>query len=585
MNINEQVVHDLLTRQIDLMRYERSVRGEVLQQLERMQREIEAKLRQHDLDALSKREMVVLLAEIQEILRRDYDTASGSLNTAEVVDDEAEWLFAWLTAAAAAYNLPTPRRLPENRRRELHNLLVGGLTVAEAFAKQRDDLFSRLKAQIRTDALDAAVTDTAALFRRARQYAEATTATWISAVANQTAYWVGMVNPLIKGWRHISVLDAHTSSVCLLRHGKLWDKRKTPIGHDLVFKVPPVHVHCRSRLVWVMSLDDEFNGISGEDWVESRTLAQLQEQFGQGVGQMLHDGTISLHDAVRNGGLQPMTLNELKQLNYAALSRNLRDRLAGNTISPSNISGGSVRTDWNNFPDVVLMHSKSTISDHPLYQAAKGGDLAKAVTLVDDYLNDGALNGIGKLLAPHGDVRLLPVHALEMSGRNKLPVAYAAWLEQRFGLPIEYGIVQADKVSRTGADGFERLVKSVRFDGAVAAGQKYLLIDDAVTQGGTLADLRGYIESRGGVVVGATTLMGKPHSARLAITKPTLGQLRKSLGREFEAWWQEQFGYDFSKLTESEARYINKQITRSGADAVRDTIIARRLEAISHAGS
>ena len=29
MNINEQVVHDLLTRQIDLMRYDRGVRGEV----------------------------------------------------------------------------------------------------------------------------------------------------------------------------------------------------------------------------------------------------------------------------------------------------------------------------------------------------------------------------------------------------------------------------------------------------------------------------------------------------------------------------------------------------------------------------
>ena len=70
-------------------------------------------------------------------------------------------------------------------------------------------------------------------------------------------------------------------------------------------------------------------------------------------------------------------------------------------------------------------------------------------------------------------------------------------------------------------------------------------------------------------MVSITTLMGKPHSARLAITKPTLGQLRKSLGRDFEAWWQEQFGYDFSKLTESEARYINKQITRSGVDAVR----------------
>ena len=83
-------------------------------------------------------------------------------------------------------------------------------------------------------------------------------------------------------------------------------------------------------------------------------------------------------------------------------------------------------------------------------------------------------------------------------------------------------------------------------------------------------------------MVGVTALMGKPHSARLAITKPTLGQLRRSLGGDFEAWWQEQFGYDFSKLTESEARYINKQITRSGIDAVRDTIIALRLETVGH---
>ena len=86
-------------------------------------------------------------------------------------------------------------------------------------------------------------------------------------------------------------------------------------------------------------------------------------------------------------------------------------------------------------------------------------------------------------------------------------------------------------------------------------------------------------------MVSVTTLMGKPHSARQAITKPTLGQLRKFLDRTLKRGGKEQFGYDFSKLTESEARYINKQITRSGVDAVRDTIIARRLETVGHSGS
>jgi hypothetical protein len=42
-----------------------------------------------------------------------------------------------------------------------------------------------------------------------------------------------------------------------------------------------------------------------------------------------------------------------------------------------------------------------------------------------------------------------------------------------------------------------------------------------ITQGGTLADFRGYIEHNGGSVIAASVLMGKPHSAKLAITKPT----------------------------------------------------------------
>ena len=79
--------------------------------------------------------------------------------------------------------------------------------------------------------------------------------------------------------------------------------------------------------------------------------------------------------------------------------------------------------------------------------------------------------------------------------------------------------------------------------------------------------------------------MGKPHSAKLAITKPTLGQLRKLVGKDLETWWYEQFGYDFSKLTESEARYIAKQVHRYGVDTVRDRLLASRLEELSRKGA
>lgn len=590
MNIDEQAVHDLLTRQIDLLRFERSLARDVLRQLARMREDVEERLRRRDLAELNRRELERLLADISAILARYYGLIGNDMAKVQqqTVEEESDWLFWWLGALAADFALSgNVKPLSDTARADIgKNVLTGGLTLGEALASLRRNLFESLMRTVRLAAAGgASFDDVADVFKRQAAQLRTLTRTWVGSIQGTVHYAFGSINPLVKGWRHVAVLDGHTSGMCTARHGLVWDKKKQPVGHAYPFRRPPLHPNCRSRLAFVFDLAAPFHGITGEDWVKGRTLPQLQEQFGHGIGQMLHEGEISLADAVRSDGLASVTLAELKQKTYAKMSDDLRNKLANRRIINMNVSRVGMRSDWNNFPDVVLMHSKSTISGHSLYQAAKGGDLSAAVALVDDYLNEGALNEIGKLLAPHENVRLLPVHAVEMSGRNKLPAAYAAWLEQAFGLPIEYGIVQADKVGRTGADGFERLVKSVRFDGEVVAGQKYLLIDDAVTQGGTIADLRGYIESSGGIVVGVTALMGKPHSARLAITKPTLGQLRKSLGRDFEAWWQEQFGYDFSKLTESEARYINKQITRSGVDAVRDTIIARRLETVGHSGS
>lgn len=52
-----------------------------------------------------------------------------------------------------------------------------------------------------------------------------------------------------------------------------------------------------------------------------------------------------------------------------------------------------------------------------------------------------------------------------------------------------------------------RIAQRAQFKGDIIPGQKYyLLADDFVSTGSTLADLKRFIESRGGEVVGATTL-------------------------------------------------------------------------------
>lgn len=112
---------------------------------------------------------------------------------------------------------------------------------------------------------------------------------------------------------------------------------------------------------------------------------------------------------------------------------------------------------------------------------------------------------------------LVPIHALESEGVNEIPMAMAEELSRRLGLPVHDAIVQLNSVGHTGADGFTRLANQALFDGPVQGGQAYYPVDDFVGQGGTLANLAGFIRGKGGEILGATVLTGKPYSAKLRV--------------------------------------------------------------------
>ena len=81
--------------------------------------------------------------------------------------------------------------------------------------------------------------------------------------------------------------------------------------------------------------------------------------------------------------------------------------------------------------------------------------------------------------------------------------------------------------------------------------------------------LQGYIESKGGKVLAAVSLTGKPHSAKLALSPERLHELRSKHGSELETWWIGRFAHAFDALTESEARYLART---EAADTIRDRI-------------
>ncbi|MEW5889969.1 MAG: strawberry notch C-terminal domain-containing protein [Pseudomonadota bacterium] len=150
---------------------------------------------------------------------------------------------------------------------------------------------------------------------------------------------------------------------------------------------------------------------------------------------------------------------------------------------------------------------------HADYQAAKGGDIAAAVRLVQDLVQPASVKAAQTAFGE--DVVYVPVHAEEAAGRNKLPIALAAHYAANASGAIGAGIFQVNRVYHTGANAMERLLARAEFDGPVEPGRRYVLVDDVTTMGSTLADLAGYIRSRGGEVAGSVVLVDANRSGMM----------------------------------------------------------------------
>src|SRR5579871_268095 len=79
-----------------------------------------------------------------------------------------------------------------------------------------------------------------------------------------------------------------------------------------------------------------------------------------------------------------------------------------------------------NFPNVVVQRGSSDklrMRAHPDYAAAKAGDLDAARRVVRDTLNPARVEELRALIGDRRPI-VVPVHAEEAAGRNKLPVVY-----------------------------------------------------------------------------------------------------------------------------------------------------------------
>lgn len=233
------------------------------------------------------------------------------------------------------------------------------------------------------------------------------------------------------------------------------------------------------------------------------------------------------------------------------------------------------RAPWNDFPKVIRNSGLGVLKNEPNYLAAKAGDMKAALNLAGRLITDDTVKQIKELIG-NEKPRLAPILGVEAAGNNKIPLAMAEVLADRLGLDVELGIIQREKVNRTGAGADHRLAFNPTFEGTVSPGQKYLIVDDTLTMGGTIASLRGYIENRGGKVVGASVMTAHEGALDLAVKPSMLAGIEQKHGVEMNTFWKENFGYGIEKLTQGEAGHLR---SAASVDAIRTRISAAR-----HAG-
>lgn len=205
-------------------------------------------------------------------------------------------------------------------------------------------------------------------------------------------------------------------------------------------------------------------------------------------------------------------------------------------------------------PALIYTTRNRVMRQYPeLFNKAKSGDIEAAYELVENLIDTE------KAKMVESDY-VLPIVAEEMSGRNAIPLAIASYIGDVTGIPVDTRVVQANRVYRTGKAAADRIFNRPEFSGKVDP-VSYTLIDDHITQGGTLGGLRDYITEQGGQVQGYQALTASAGSSIIDIMPKTKEALVQKFGRKELGDLLREFpnaANDINRLTESEAQYLLK---------------------------
>lgn len=190
------------------------------------------------------------------------------------------------------------------------------------------------------------------------------------------------------------------------------------------------------------------------------------------------------------------------------------------------------------------------LQSHPDYSKAKAGCIQSACALVKTLISDEL---IADLRHHYGrDVEFIAPIAMEMNGTNAIPKALAVYFSKLTGGTVTQGVLQVNKTFHTGANAMERLIARPLFRGKISRGQKYVIVDDVLTMGGTTAELANFIQEGQGIVAGVVVIANASRSLKLIASPMQVRELEKRHASAIE----DLLGIHPRALTFEEANYL-----------------------------
>ena len=311
--------------QLDLLRHSADVEGRVLALLEEMRRELVGKLAVGDLTTWGKARLNTLLRDTDTTIATYYTQAQQLVTPSYTLVAD---ISAAQTAAALAASVPSQAVL----NALVSDLLIEGSPAKAWWGKVQGDTSFRFAGAVRQgiaqgETMKQIFDRVNSVVDMAGKNSTALVHTSVMQVLNDARMSVQEANANDNSQiQYLATLDSRTCPRCFPRDGLRWyTLSKKPVGHDLEWQQPPLHMACRCITHGVTALADmpgggrasQFGVVEGRttfnEFLKRQSPEFVEEVLGAKRAELFTSGKLTLRDLVSGKGA-PLTLKQLERI-------------------------------------------------------------------------------------------------------------------------------------------------------------------------------------------------------------------------------------------------------------------------------